>query len=148
MRSFTTCGLCRKGKGYIPFNLTISTFTLFIPPKILYTSNSLKDEKYFARIKVWVFVSEESVAAVPAFRGHRDAPLHVVGLQMRQGELVRQLLHVMDVQRSDSVPVTVYETKTLLQNLLYLEQPGTTAKLSLTFSSQSWSAFRVSGTLP
>ena len=74
---------------------------------IFYTSNSLEHEEDLARVEVGELVPEPLVVAVPGLGRHGHAGLHVVGLQVGEGELVGEAVHGVQVQGADGVPVAV-----------------------------------------
>ena len=74
---------------------------------MLYTSNSLEHKEDLASVEVGELVPEPLVVAVPGLGRHGHAGLHVVGLQVGEGELVGEAVHGVQVQGADGVPVTV-----------------------------------------
>ena len=86
-------------KYCVPCNTFISACHL--------TSNPLEQEQDLARVEVAVLVPGQRVVLVPALGRHGHAGLHVVGLQVGEGELVGQAVHGVQVERADGVPVTV-----------------------------------------
>ena len=71
------------------------------------TSNPLEQEQDLARVEVAVLVAGQRVVLVPALGRHGHAGLHVVGLQVGEGELVGEAVHGVQVQGADGVPVAV-----------------------------------------
>mmetsp|Transcript_46917 Transcript_46917/g.123115 ORF Transcript_46917/g.123115 Transcript_46917/m.123115 type:complete len:346 (+) Transcript_46917:432-1469(+) len=70
-------------------------------------SHALEDEQDLARVEVGVLVAMELVVHPTRLRRHRDAPLHVVILEMVECELVGKPIDGVHVQSSQHVPVGV-----------------------------------------
>ena len=60
---------------------------------MLYTSNSLEHKEDLASVEVGELVPEPLVVAVPGLGRHGHTGLHVVGLQVGEGELVSEAVH-------------------------------------------------------